>query len=300
MSKSITNFPYHLDNTTEKISAQDINSLASAINNTEQNVLDIIDETFEQKAFFVLQNNSGINSMFMDGLETPYKIFMAHSEGIKHDTKESCITLNENGNIKDGVFETTKLSSQYTTTICKFLLMVDEEIPKGCRINYFVSSDGMSFYPIKANTGVVVEIPTSGNTIHLKAQLYKNKNYQSPKIFGWALLYNDPVVEKLSSLKTIDFTLLDTMVMGDTILVRDKEKQDKIVAIIGPDDLTELYYDEEHEMRLFKVTEREDDKIISEVLNYGEYENSLGVKNTVLLGTTRLLESGSTDEGGTV
>lgn len=298
MSKTITNFPYHINNATEKISAQDINEIAGAINNSEKNILDVLGTTFEQKAFFTLQNNNDINSMFMDDLKTPYKVFMANSTSIQHNASESSITLINSGAVKEGVFQTTKLVSKYTTSISKFVLLVDEEIPKGCRINYFVSSDGMSFYPIKANTGVVTEVPTTGNAMFVKAQLYKNKNFESPKLFGWALLYNDPVVDKLGSLKSVDFSQIESTVMGDTVLVRDKKRQDKIVAIIGPDDLTELSYDEEHEMRLSKVTQRDDDQIIAEVLNYGPYEDSHGATNTVLLGTTRLLESGSIDEGG--
>lgn len=298
MSKSITNFPYHINNATEKISAQDVNELAKAINNSEKNILDILDASFEQKAFFALQNSNDMNSMFMDDLKTPYKVFMANSTNIQHNASESSITLISNGNVADGTFQTTKLVSKYTTSTSKFVLLVDDEVPKGCRINYFISADGVSFYPIKPNTGVTTQIPSPGNAMYVKAQLYKNKNFESPKLFAWALLYNDPVVDRLASLKNVDFNQIESNVMGDTILVRDKRKQDKIVAIIGPNDLTELSYDEENEMRLYKVTQREEESIISETLHYGPYQDSQGEINTVLLGTTRTLESGSIDEGG--
>lgn len=294
MSKQITSFKQHIDNAQEKITAGHINHIQQTINNAEKEHLKLADEQFRSFAFFSLESSLFANSMFLDDLKTPYKVLFAQSSNIAYDQEQTCIKVADNGNVMSGEMVTVKLSSQYPTVINEFSLVVDHHIPKGAVIRYYVSTDGgKSYFPIKPNVSEPTVLNNKGNDIFLKVQLFKNKDYESPRLFGWCLLYRDPIVEKMFSLGHIELSKLDQTVVGETILFRNKKNEDRLEVIVTPSGLTELYYDSEDEKgekRLSHILERNEDKIIKQTMNYGDYEDSTGHTEEVLISITTSLE----------
>lgn len=256
----------------DRVSAKDINNANLNIESVQRDVLSLYDDSFRDNCFFVLDNNPNINSLFIDMLDTPYHIFKSQSLNIKFDNEEKCVTLEPNSSIMSGIFQTTKYESKYSKLIGDFILFVNDVIPKGCRINYFVSSNGKDFYPIPVGGSIPTRLQFKGNNIYLKAQLFKNAKFESPKIFSWCLLYYDGVIDNLS--------VINVTVPKDstTYLFRDNTKQDKLVRVLSEDDEVNLIYDEEKD-RLDKII------TVNEVtqLNYGTYLNSNGVEEEVLL-----------------
>lgn len=291
--KQVTPFKHHIDNAKEVVSASHMNKVQEAINNVEQEQIVIADRQFRQQAFFALETSVYANSMFLDDLQNPYKIFMAQSTNIVFDSAESCIKLANNGTINNGEMMTVKLSSQYPTAISEFGLVVDEYIPKGAALKYYISADGKSYFPIKPNISEPLKLVNAGNEIFLKVQFIKNRNYESPKLFGWCILYRDPVVDRMHSLGHIELSKLDGTVIGETMLFRNNKADDRLEVIVTPSGLTELYYDstdENGEPRLSHILERNEDKIIKQTMNYGPYTNAEGVDEDVLLSITTSLE----------
>lgn len=293
MPKQITPFQSHVDNSKEIISAAHINKIQEAINANEKEQIIIADKQFRQHAFFSLESSMFANSMFLDELTNPYKVFFAQSKNVIFDTEESCIKLASNGNITTGEMITIKMSSQYPTAIGEFALIVDDYIPKGAAVRYFISPDGKSYYPIKPNISEATVIKQTGNEIHLKVQFIKNKNYETPKLFGWCILYRDPVVDQLYSLGQIELSKLDSTVIGETLLIRNREKNDRLEVVVTPSGMTELYYDSldaNGEPRLSHILERNEDKVIKQTMNYGPYINEYDEEEDVLLSISTSLE----------
>lgn len=293
MKKDITKFINHIDNSNEIISAKHVNELATAINQSEKRDIELADEQFRSHVFFSLESSLFANSMFMDDLKTPYKIFKAQCTNLKYIQDESCIQV-EDGSERQATFTTVKMSSQYITRIGEFAIVTDEYVPKGASIKYYISADGYSFFPIKPNISEETVLKVSGNNIFLRAVLNKNANYESPKLYGWAILYRDPIVDKTHGLANIDLSRLENTIVGETMLFRDPENGDRLQVVITPDSMTELHYDsydEDGEYRLSHILERIDDRIIKQNMNYGPYKNSEGAIEDVLLGITASLEN---------
>ena len=286
--KEVTKFDYHINNGKEIISADDINKVQQSINNTEKDIIDLYSQTFKAKALFALEHNKNVNSMFMDTLETPYKIYKSVSENIEYDENEKCIRLLKHGAVKEGIFQSTKMVSQYSPMINKVLLLVDTDVPKGCKINYFVSSDGVSFFPIKPGGTQPTTLGIMGNALYVKAVLYKNAKLQSPRIFSWALLYHDSLIENVAQIGDVELDNVNISTAGETTLIRDKTKGDKLVAVISNNSITELKYGEDG--RLVDVVTKSGSGTNTTTLNYGDYLNSKDETENVLLSVTTKAE----------
>lgn len=293
MDKHITPFKAHIDNIKEVVSAKDINKIQEVINDVQRQHIQLADGQFRHQAFLALESSNFANSMFLDELETPYKVLLAKSSNVVFDKEESCVKVIQSGNIREGEMLTVKMSSQYPTVINEFSLLVDHHIPRGAAIRYFISNDGTSFYPIKPNVSEATVLKYKNNEIFLKAQLIKNKDFESPKIYGFCILYRDPVVDKMYGLDDIDLSRLDSTIVGETILFRDNENGDRLKIIIDPSSMTELHYDSvdsNGEERVSHIITRTEDRITKDLMNYGPYINSEGIEEDVLISITTSLE----------
>lgn len=295
MDRHYSTFIHHVDNAKETISANHINKLGKAINKVEQNIVGMAEESFIDKALFILENNKYVNAMFIDEMKTSYKIFKAKSTNIVYDSNECSIRVDDSTAIKEGIAQSIYFTPQNAAPITKVILVTDDYIPKGAKIEYFISTNGGSFFPIKANQSEPVKLLDNGQGIFIKAKLTKNKAMESPKIFGWATLYQDSIIEKMYGITNVDLSRDDAGTTGDTVITRDPLNGDKVINIIDPDTLTELYYDDKG--RLDYIIERVGDRVIQEKMNYGKYYNSSGQYDDVLLSTTRSLINEKLTEG---
>ena len=284
MERKITNFPYHINNSVEKINADDINKIESTINNVEKNIISLHEDDFKSKALFTLEHNVNVNAMVLDDFKVPNKIFFSSCKNIDYNQEESCVTLFSSSKITEGVFQTIKISTEHGAYGMNFILLVDEYVPLGSAIYYYLSLDGISFFPIKVNQGESTVIKATGNEIYIKAVIYKNKLFESPKLYGWALLYKDTIIDTMYSLSYENTPGDEVEVLGETILIRDKNKEDRVVAVISPDSYTQLFFgkDKHEKYRLSHVATSNKDKTITETLKYGDYQNSNGEIEEVL------------------
>lgn len=282
--RKISQFTYHINNGNEAIQAEHINDLGKSVNNLEKNVVEISDDNFESKALFALEHNLFANSIFIDEMKNPYKIFQAKSTNILYDEKSSCIYLGNTGN--EGIAQSIFFVPDDDCPIDQVTLVAEEYIPRGAKIEYFLSIDGQSFFPVKNGQSDLVQMPVKGTGVFIKARLVKNNFGETPKIYGWAALYRDTIIEKLMGLDNIDLSRFSASQVGDTILIRDRKQDDKVVLIIDPNGATQLIFDTTND-RLDRIIETQFDLTIEEKMNYGQYYNSKGTYEEVLLGTTR-------------
>lgn len=288
MKRDITQFKTHVDNVNETISAKDVNAVNRSVNQLERNMISTASDTFVNKAFYALENNIFVNSMFLDEFKTPQLIFKTQSKNIIVSPEEQSVSVITDSKTKEGMVQSIYFQPKHPVAIDKVILLVDEYLPQGSKIEYFVATDLSGFYPIKHNSSTITELDMAGEGVFIRARLIKNKYNESPKIFGWAILYKDTMLDKLHGLGNIDLTRdYSTNTVGDTILVRDRGQGDKLIGVIEPGSSTELYYDDKD--RLAYTIERIGDKTTKETLNYGMYLNSQNTYEETLLGTTKEL-----------
>ena len=292
--RKISQFTYHLNNADEAIQAEHVNDIGKSVNNIEKNIIEISDDNFLSRAKFALEHNYFANSMFVDEMDNPYKIFQAKSTNILYNEKLSCIYLGNAG--KEGIVQSTFFVPDDSCPINQVTLIADDFIPKGAKIEYFLSVDGSSFYPVKNGQSDLVEMPIQGTGVFIKARLIKNNLGESPKIYSWAALYRDTLLERLTGLDNIDLSRFDASMVGDTVLIRDRKQEDKVVLIIDPTGATQLIFDDAHD-RLDSIIETQFDLTIQEKMNYGQYYNSKNQYEEVLLGTTRKIIHETAAEG---
>lgn len=285
INKQISKFKSQI-NQASTVNAEDINKISLAVENAQKVLIDLSDESFKNKVFFALENNVDINSAFIDDFSDSNYINVFKSKAYTYNSQEKSISaVNETAQVYS-----IKYMSKLKGTIQNVILLVDDYIPNGASINYFISIDDNNYYPIKKNKEVPTDIK-EGAVCVIKAVLNKNAFGQTPKIYGWAVLYYDKVVRLLYSIKNIglsDNDNFEAQVLGDTILIRDPQKDDKLVAVSQGEGIShvKLTYREDGKLDIVETNVLND--IIEEKLNYGEYSKSDGTIEEVLLSTTKI------------
>lgn len=285
INKQISKFKSQI-NQASTVNAEDINKISLAVENAQKVLIDLSDESFKNKVFFALENNIDINSAFIDDFSDSNYINVFKSKAYTYNSQEKSISaVNETAQVYS-----IKYMSKLKGTIQNVILLVDDYIPNGASINYFISIDDNNYYPIKKNKEVPTDIK-EGAVCVIKAVLNKNAFGQTPKIYGWAVLYYDKVVRLLYSIKNIglsDNDNFEAQVLGDTILIRDPQKDDKLVAVSQGEGISHVKLTYREDGKLDTVETNVLNDIIEEKLNYGEYSKSDGTIEEVLLSTTKI------------
>jgi hypothetical protein len=102
--------------------------------------------------------------------------------------------------------------------------------------------------------------------------MIKNTMGESPRLFGFTLLYFDMAVELSYGLINPDLSRFDTgNSYGLTILVRDKANEYRLIKVLEPNQTVSLYYRDfdngDYELA-YVYTDQEDGLQIKETLNY--------------------------------
>lgn len=285
INKQISKFKSQI-NQASTVNAEDINKISLAVENAQKVLIDLSDESFKNKVFFALENNVDINSAFIDDFSDSNYINVFKSKAYTYNSQEKSISaVNETAQVYS-----IKYMSKLKGTIQNVILLVDDYIPNGASINYFISIDDNNYYPIKKNKEVPTDIK-EGAVCVIKAVLNKNAFGQTPKIYGWAVLYYDKVVRLLYSIKNIglsDNDNFEAQVLGDTILIRDPQKDDKLVAVSQGEGISHVKLTYREDGKLDTVETNVLNDIIEEKLNYGQYSKNDGTIEEVLLSTTKI------------
>lgn len=285
INKQISKFKSQI-NQASTVNAEDINKISLAVENAQKVLIDLSDESFKNKVFFALENNIDINSAFIDDFSDSNYINVFKSKAYTYNSQEKSISaVNETAQVYS-----IKYMSKLKGTIQNVILLVDDYIPNGASINYFISIDDNNYYPIKKNKEVPTDIK-EGAVCVIKAVLNKNAFGQTPKIYGWAVLYYDKVVRLLYSIKNIglsDNDNFEAQVLGDTILIRDPQKDDKLVAVSQGEGISHVKLTYREDGKLDTVETNVLNDIIEEKLNYGQYSKNDGTIEEVLLSTTKI------------
>lgn len=257
---------------------------------TKKDVIDVTDGTFFNTAMFVFNNNPYTNAFFVNEVVDREYSDLVASYNIKYDLDKSCITLDSP--VMDGTYLSTKLctDTSYRSELNDFFIVVDEDVPAGCDILYYIVTDRDKIYPVKPNSSSPMHIefkPERPIYFRLKAIL-KTNGTEYPKINAFAILYHDKFIEESYGLINPDLSNEIKLETSDDMitLVRDPLQEDRLVKVISSEDVVNLTYDPEYENRLSKVqtisSHGDNKKLEEDTLLYGDYVNSEGVTEEVL------------------
>lgn len=197
-TRRYTKYKRHVNDSTERIDAQDVNQIQENINEHQEDTNIIKDTAFQERVYTIFENNLYTNAMFLDVYENGQYINKVDSSNYVLDSKLNNVYLDKDNNT--GTVTSIRVHSVHGEEIelNDFFLVTNQYVPTGASIKYYLKLMNGESYPISANA-LKTPLHLSSNIKYgfsLVAQLTKNALGESPIINGYAILYWDAQVEK--------------------------------------------------------------------------------------------------------
>ena len=197
-TRRYTKYKRHVNDSTERIDAQDVNQIQENINEHQEDTNIIKDTAFQERVYTIFENNLYTNAMFLDVYENGQYINKVDSSNYVLDSKLNNIYIDKDHNA--GTVTSIRVHSVHGEEIelNDFFLVTNQYVPTGASIKYYLKLMNGESYPISANA-LKTPLHLSSNIKYgfsLVAQLTKNALGESPIINGYAILYWDAQVEK--------------------------------------------------------------------------------------------------------
>lgn len=278
-----TKFTRNVDNANDPITATDSNLVQKAVNSAEKEIINVKSDDFLNDVLFTFDNNLYANSLFIDSMDSMEFLNMIKSSGVEYDGDEKAIRLAAGSN--EGYFITHRQTGENITLIDDFILMSDVSIPQGGSVEYYLSTNGINFYPMAPNNN---KDPLhlgakAGTQFIMKIVLRRNAQNESPLVQGYSIFFYDEMLEQSYGMVNPDLRRFTETTTSGVTLIRDRAQNDKLIKIIEDGSITELVYDYENGGRLQDVTTNDGVNVNQTSLVFGEYLNSNNVIENVLL-----------------
>ena len=197
-TRRYTKYKRHVNDSTERIDAQDVNQIQENINEHQEDTNIIKDTAFQERVYTIFENNLYTNAMFLDVYENGQYINKVDSSNYVLDSKLNNICIDKDHDA--GTVTSIRIHSVHGEEIelNDFFLVTNQYVPTGASIKYYLKLMNGESYPISANA-LKTPLHLSSNIKYgfsLVAQLTKNALGESPIINGYAILYWDAQVEK--------------------------------------------------------------------------------------------------------
>lgn len=197
-TRRYTKYKRHVNDSTERIDAQNVNQIQENINEHQEDTNIIKDTAFQERVYTIFENNLYTNAMFLDVYENGQYINKVDSSNYVLDSKLNNVYLDKDNNA--GTVTSIRVHSVHGEEIelNDFFLVTNQYVPTGASIKYYLKLMNGESYPISANA-LKTPLHLSSNIKYgfsLVAQLTKNALGESPIINGYAILYWDAQVEK--------------------------------------------------------------------------------------------------------
>lgn len=197
-TRRYTKYKRHVNDSTERIDAQDVNQIQENINEHQEDTNIIKDTAFQERVYTIFENNLYTNAMFLDVYENGQYINKVDSSNYILDSKLNNVYIDKDHDT--GTVTSIRVHSVHGEEIelNDFFLVTNQYVPTGASIKYYLKLMNGESYPISANA-LKTPLHLSSNIKYgfsLVAQLTKNALGESPIINGYAILYWDAQVEK--------------------------------------------------------------------------------------------------------
>lgn len=197
-TRRYTKYKRHVNDSTERIDAQDVNQIEQNINEHQEDTNIIKDTAFQERVYTIFENNLYTNAMFLDVYENGQYIDKVNSSNHVLDAKLKNVYLEDEET--SGTVTSIRIHSVHGEEIAlnDFFLITNQYVPVGASIKYYLKLVNGERYPISANA-LKTPLHLSEDIKYgfsLVADLTKNALGESPIINGYAILYWDSQVEK--------------------------------------------------------------------------------------------------------
>lgn len=197
-TRRYTKYKRHVNDSTERIDAHDVNQIQENINEHQEDTNIIKDTAFQERVYTIFENNLYTNAMFLDVYENGQYINKVDSSNYVLDSKLNNVYIDKDNDA--GTVTSIRIHSVHGEEIelNDFFLVTNQYVPTGASIKYYLKLMNGESYPISANA-LKTPLHLSSNIKYgfsLVAQLTKNALGESPIINGYAILYWDAQVEK--------------------------------------------------------------------------------------------------------
>lgn len=197
-TRRYTKYKRHVNDSTERIDAQDVNQIQENINEHQEDTNIIKDTAFQERVYTIFENNLYTNAMFLDVYENGQYINKVESSNYILDSKLNNVYIDKDHDA--GTVTSIRVHSVHGEEIelNDFFLVTNQYVPTGASIKYYLKLMNGESYPISTNA-LKTPLHLSSNIKYgfsLVAQLTKNALGESPIINGYAILYWDAQVEK--------------------------------------------------------------------------------------------------------
>lgn len=174
----------------KEIKSDDINELQEAIQKAFGEIYTQNDTWFELFCLFVLQQQGEVNALFIDRLQDESFFNVAKMKNLGYDKLTKSIGfLNESA--YEGTAVTKTIVSPTEKNIRHILLITNEYKPEGTEILYEISHDGENYVSITPNGYTPITLEQPKPCVYLKIKMKRSSTLHSPKLYSWALLYQD-------------------------------------------------------------------------------------------------------------
>jgi len=197
-TRRYTKYKRHVNNSTERIDAQDVNQIQQNINTQQEDSNLLKDTAFQERVYTIFENNLYTNAMFIDVYENGQYINKVDSENHVLDPKLKNVYVDSRN--ASCTITSTKIHSVHGEEIelNDFFLITNQYVPVGAGIKYYLKLISGERYPISPNA-LKTPLHLSSNIkygFELVTEITKNALGESPIINGYAILYWDAQVEK--------------------------------------------------------------------------------------------------------
>ena len=256
-------------------------------NISRKDIVDIYDKTFFNSVMTMFENNQLVNSCFIDDFSNKSNIDWTKSYGVQYDKLNSCIYLEDGVGFAEIYSRKIFTNNENESTLNNFFLVVDENIHRGCNVEYYILTDKNDEYIIKQNNKNALIIKDNlrlPQYVTIKIVIKRSKNTSNtPYISGISLMYEDEHTKDQLNVFSPKFTLQNDDPDDLLVLYRDDKNDDVLYKVESSKEKTNLYYDDNNQLMYIDVLDIKSNLLKSRVeLIYEDYINSKGVTERVL------------------
>jgi hypothetical protein len=184
-------FTPKVDDGSEVISAEHINTLQDASERTQQGLFKAQDRDFLDKALFILEHHRGVNGLWLDLFENVSKIDLPKTRNLVFSEVEQGVVFPDGSDVTYGTLYSTTYVNPNQSNMQKVMVIAAGNIPDGTSIIIEVSNNAVDWYELPLSDSELFEMPTTGSKITLRATFTRTAGAPSPRLDAWALLYYD-------------------------------------------------------------------------------------------------------------
>ena len=175
-TRRYTKYKRHVNDSTERIDAKDVNQIQENINEHQEDTNIIKDTAFQERVYTIFENNLYTNAMFLDVYENGQYINKVDSSNYVLDSKLNNVYIDKDHDA--GTVTSIRVHSVHGEEIelNDFFLVTNQYVPTGASIKYYLKLMNGESYPISANA-LKTPLHLSSNIKYgfsLVAQLTKN------------------------------------------------------------------------------------------------------------------------------